>query len=99
MGGWRKTLRGMVADRKSRSYTYDQAAVVLRHLGFQLATPRSGTSHRKWRRLIQNDSGRTGTSLIVIGLVDHGSGAMKPEYVKEMIDTLEKHGLITDIDL
>ena len=94
MGSWRKTLQGMVADRKSRAYTYNDAATVLTQLGFELVSPRSGTSHRKWRRVVDGSGPRR---LAVIGLLDQGSGTMPREYLKHMIDTLETFDLLNGI--
>lgn len=92
MGGWKKRLADMVADRKSRSYSYADAAGILERLGFELAS--KGTSHRKWRRRMPDGNDPNKTRLVVIGLVEAGSGTMKPEYLKQMIDTLEQEGLL-----
>lgn len=93
MARWEKLVARMVADRKGRSYTYGDCVRILTHLGFELA-PNSGTSHRKWRRHIGDSADPNKQRLIVVGLVEAGSGALKPEYIKHMIDTLEEAGLV-----
>jgi hypothetical protein len=92
MASWRKLLARMVADTDPRSYSYQEAATVLSQLGFVLAKP-TGGSHRKWRRLIENGAERR---TVVIGLVERGSGAIKPEYVKDMVQILKENNLLPD---
>jgi hypothetical protein len=77
----------MLTDAAPTGYTYDDAAVVLSHLGFQLA-PHGGGSHRMWR--LRTSSG----NLVVIGLVDHGAGTMKAYLIRDMVAALRMHGLI-----
>lgn len=89
MGNWRKLLARMASDESPSTYTYDEAAAVLRHLGFELAK-HGGGSHRKWRR--QAPDGST----IIIGLVESGSGPMKPYLIRDMIDALRRAGLLDE---
>ena len=78
----------MLDDRKPHSYSYDEAASVLSHLGFALAPSGAGTSHRKWR--YKKDDG----TVVVIGLVDAGAGTMKAYLVRDMVSQLRDHGLV-----
>jgi len=87
VASWEKLLSRMLTDANPIGYTYDEAALVLRHLDFQLA-PHGGGSHRKWRR--RSPAGNS----VVIGLVEKGSGSLKPYLVRDMIDQLRLHGLI-----
>lgn len=73
----------MVADRNPTSYTYAEAAGILHELGFKLANPAGGGSHRLWRR-----------GPAIVGLVNAGSGAVRPVYIRKMIRTLEQHDLL-----
>lgn len=91
MASWRKLLAKMVADRDPRSYTYDQAARILEHLQFD--GPTKPGSHRMWKRVIAK-AGKPFT--VVIGLVDSGTGKVKPEYIKQMVRTLHDEGLLPD---
>jgi predicted RNA binding protein YcfA (HicA-like mRNA interferase family) len=77
----------MADDPKPVSYTYDEAASILKALGFVLAKT-SGTSHRRWR--IKAPNGQS----ITVPLVDGGRGAMKSVYIKEMIRLLRANDLI-----
>jgi len=77
----------MAGDPKPCTYTYDEAASILRALGFALAKT-SGTSHRRWR--LKPSSGQ----LITIALVDSGKGPVKSVYIKTMIRLLEENNLI-----
>jgi len=94
MASWRKVLAAMVADSNPRSYTYQQAATVLGHLGFALAKP-TGGSHRKWRRALDVPRNAPPRS-VIIGLVEKGTGTLKPEYVKDMIRILRENNLLPD---
>jgi hypothetical protein len=87
MAKWQKLLRQMLTDVSLIGYTYAEAASVLRHLGFELA-PHGGGSHRKWRRR------STAGNPVVIGLVEKGSGSLKPYLVRDMIHQLRLHELI-----
>ena len=79
----------MLTDASPTTYTYDQTASVLEHLGFALA-PRSGGSHRKWR--LRTQDGR----VVVSGLVEKGSGTLKPYLIRDMVAQLEAHNLVPD---
>jgi hypothetical protein len=94
MSSWRKLLRQMADDPKPVNYRYEDAARVLRHLGFACA-PSSGGSHRHWRGHAPDGS------LVVIGLKDAGNGPMKAVYVKDMVSTLRGAGMLpaTDADV
>ncbi len=94
MAQWKKLLARVVTDPRPVSYTYDELAnLLVAHLGFVLA---KGTgSHRRFRREIP-DPAKPGTTIgVIIGLVDYGRGTLPPEYVKEMVRTLQVNGLIT----
>lgn len=79
----------MLSDNKPTGYTYQDAALVLRKLGFDLAPTRSG-SHRKWR--LKTAVGNA----VIIGLVEKGSGELKPYLVREMLKQLKDNDLIPD---
>ena len=85
--GWKRTLGRMLSDSKPTTYTYDEATNVLRALGFVVA-PHGGTSHRKWRAMSP-----TGNS-VIIGLVDKGSGTLKPYLIRELVGQLRANGMI-----
>lgn len=85
MGSWRKLLDRMLHDARPNSYTYDDAARVLRRLGFDEA-PGTG-SHRVWRRTV-------GTVGVRVGLRDSGRGPMKAVYIKDMLATLRAYELV-----
>ena len=87
MARWKKALEQMLNDPNPVGYTYDDAALVLRHLGFDLASNSSG-SHRKWRREI-----RPGT-VVRIGLVQKGRGVMRDYLIRDMVAILREHRLI-----
>lgn len=87
MAQWQKLLARMMADSTPREYTYDDAARVLRQLGFEVR-PRASGSHRVWHR-----RGPAG-NLLTVGLVDKGHGTLKPAYIRAMISTLTVNGLI-----
>ena len=83
----------MLDDPDPRSYTYEDAAKILRNLGFEVA-PNSGTSHRKWRFAAETAEG--GRHTVVIGLVERGSGTLLPVYVREMLRILRENDLLPD---
>ncbi len=87
MAHWEKTLTRMARRGSASGYTYREAAAVLSGLGLKLARS-TGTSHRTWRGV-----GRDGLPFYV-GLVDHGSGTLKPYLIRDMISTLRQHGII-----
>jgi hypothetical protein len=89
MGSWRKLLGRMLADTKPNSYTYDDAARVLRQLGF-VESP-GGGSHRVWRRDVSGHGVR-------IGLCDSGRGPLKAVYIKEMLATLRAFQLVPTME-
>lgn len=93
MAGWLKLLARMVADRKPRSYSYDEAATVLGRLGFTLATPTDG-SHRKWRRVIEDASTASGRRTVIVGLIVPPRGNLPPEYVKALVEALTSNDLL-----
>ncbi len=95
MPSWRKLLARMVADRRPRSYSYQDAARILQQLGFTLATPTDG-SHRKWRVEVSDSASASGTRRVTVGLVDRGNGTMKPVYVLKMVEVLQANRLIPD---
>jgi predicted RNA binding protein YcfA (HicA-like mRNA interferase family) len=86
MSKWQKLLTQMVNDTNPTGYTYDEAALVLRNLGFTLAA-RGATSHRKWAR-------RDDQTTIVITLVEKGSGPLKAYLIRDMIKQLRDNGII-----
>lgn len=87
MAAWRRTLQRMLNDTNPVGYRYDEAAAVLRGLGFDLA-PSSGGSHRKWWH--RTPGGTTAR----IGLVESGRGTLKPFLVRQMVATLREHNLV-----
>ena len=89
---WEKLLAAMLTDRKPRSYTYEDAALVLSRLGFSLAPRRSG-SHRLWRIVVADP---TGPRSVYVGLIERGHGTLPPEYVKTMVRILRDNALVTD---
>ena len=86
---WEKLLRQMRDSPRCVGFTYDEAARVLLALGFQMATANGG-SHRRWVLL------REGLPPVIIGLVAKGHGELLPVYIKEMLATLEAHGLLPE---
>lgn len=92
MASWRKLLAAMVADSKPRSYSYEQAATVLSNLDFQLATT-SGTSHKRWRRVVEDERGRRS---VIIGLVKPSRGSVPPEYIQDMVRILRENDFLPD---
>lgn len=96
MASWKKRLAGIVDDRRPVSYTYDElASLLVRHLGFTLATPISG-SHRRFRRVVPVPGSPDFLTTVTIGLVDYGSGPLRPEYVKQMVLTLRLNDLLPE---
>lgn len=95
MASWIKLLRRMVADPRPISYTYDEAALILRHLGFEPPSKPTG-SHRKFRLEIEDPAADTGRRGIIIGLVENGHGPMKAVYVREMVRVLRENGLLPE---
>lgn len=87
MASWRRLLAQMLSDASPTAYTYDQAASVLAHLGFELA-PHGGGSHRRWR--IRTSTGNT----VIIGLVDKGAGSLKAYLIRDMVRQLRANALI-----
>lgn len=87
MARWKRLLARMLSDHSPTTYSYGDASSILRRLGFELA-PNAGGSHRKWRK------GAGSGSPVVIGLVDKGSGNLKPYLIRDMIAQLTDQGLI-----
>lgn len=82
----------MLKDASPTTYSYEDAASVLSHLGFVLA-PAAGGSHRKWR--CKTPDGNT----VVVGLVDRGSGTLKAYLIRDMLGQLRDNSLIPgDLD-
>jgi hypothetical protein len=92
MASWRKLLAEMVADPDPRSYTYDEAAGILMHLGF-LGPQKPSGSHRKFRLEVAEGGRRRG---VIIALVDKGRGTLKPKYILVMVQTLRENNLLPD---
>lgn len=93
MASWKKRLAEMVADADPRSYTYDEASRILQNLGFE--PPRNATgSHRKFRLQVLDPSAPSGRRGVIVGLVDRGSGTMKPDYIRQMVATLRENNLL-----
>jgi hypothetical protein len=61
-------------------------------LEFTLAKS-GGGSHRKWRRVLDSD---TGKRTVIIGLLQKGSGNLRPEYIKDMVRILRENDLLPD---
>lgn len=93
MARWQKVLAAMMTDPKPRSYTYQDAAVVLEGLGFTLAS-RGGGSHRKWRLALPSQA--RGSRSVIIGLLERGHGPLPPEYIKDMVRILRENGLLPE---
>lgn len=89
MASWRKKLREMAADTRPVGYTYEDATLILKRLGFDLAGTPAG-SHRIWRR--RRDDG----TFIRIGLVQSGNGPMRREYIQDMIARLRSEGILDE---
>lgn len=81
-----KHLKRMLGSQKCVGFSYEEAAVILRALGF--TEDGQSSSHRKWRRLLA-----TGT-VVYIGLCDYGHGELKAVYIKDMLKALREHDLI-----
>lgn len=77
----------MLSDSSPTSYTYAEAAGILARLDFVLARS-SGSSHRKWRRKLPDGT------VVVVGLVEKGSGTMKAYLIRDMVEQLQTHGLV-----
>jgi predicted RNA binding protein YcfA (HicA-like mRNA interferase family) len=75
----------MLSDVRPTTYTYADAAAVLNGLGFEVA-PHGGGSHRRWRH--RSAAG----NVVVIGLVDSGSGPLKPYLIRDLVSSLREHG-------
>jgi hypothetical protein len=84
---WKKLLARMLTDSSPTAYTYGEASSVLRHLNFALA-PSGGGSHRKWRRKLPDGT------VIVIGLIEKGTGALKAYLIRDMVRQLINYGLV-----
>ena len=95
MTSWRKLLSQMVAVPHAQSYTYEDAARVLRNLGFEPARSKPKGSHRVWRKEVVVEGVKRA---VYIGLVDKGHGNIKSVYIKEMLRILETHSLIPEQD-
>lgn len=87
MARWKKLLAQMLTDASPTTYTYQEAATVLAHLGFELA-PHGGGSHRKWRQKT------TFGNSVIIGLVDKGAGTLKPYMIRDMVSQLRQNDLL-----
>ena len=74
-------MQNMAAD--PHGHTYQEAASVLEGLDFRPPRKPKG-SHRFWKHP------PTGCR---VGLLDTGKGAMPPEYIKTMVQTLRSFGL------
>lgn len=86
MAKWKKMLDRMCRDTNPNGYRYDQAAAILEQLDFKPAKNHKG-SHRKWRRKLASGA------VVVVELVDAGSGTLKPYLIRDMISQLKDHGL------
>lgn len=95
MGGARKLLKAMQSAKNQRGFSYDDAVTVLRSLGFEPTRTKPKGSHRLWRREIVTE---TGSTTVYVGLVDSGHGTLKPEYIKQMLETLLQSSLIEEQD-
>jgi hypothetical protein len=87
MANWKKLLWQMAADTDPRSYSYDDAARILRNLSFEEPKKRNG-SHRLWRLKLANGN------VVYVGLVQKGHGTLKPGYIRDMVEELRKYDLI-----
>ena len=81
----------MMRARDPRGFTYDDAATVLKSLGFEPTRTKPKGSHRLWRLEVTTVGGRNS---VYVGLVDKGHGTLKPEYIKKMIEILLQNQLI-----
>lgn len=77
----------MLNDSSPTTYTYAEAASVLSHLGFVLA-PSQGGSHRKWRFKVSSGT------VVVIGLVEKGSGTLRAYLVRDLVQQLISNDLV-----
>jgi hypothetical protein len=87
MANWEKLLWRMEADTDPRGFTYEDAARVLRGIGFP-DPPKRGGSHRAWRLELANGI------VARVGLVQKGHGTLKPGYIRDMVKELREKGLI-----
>ena len=87
MANWKKLLGRMLTDTSPTSYTYAEAASILAAIGFTLA-PKHGGSHRKWRHR------KADGTVVVVGLVDKGSGTLKAYLIRDIIKQLKEHDLV-----
>lgn len=81
----------MLRAREPRGFTYEDAATVLRSLGFEPSRTKPKGSHRLWRRELATDNGM---QTVYVGLVQSGHGTLKPVYVKKMLEVLLHNHLI-----
>lgn len=88
MARWEKLLTRMRDSVRCVGFTYDDAASVLAGLGFSCVETGAGGSHRRWAQL--HPSGQR----VIIGLVNHGHGDLKPVYIKQMLRLLKEHELM-----
>ena len=79
----------MLSDSNPVTYTYADASHVLAALGFEVA-PHGGGSHRRWRR------GLPDGNAIIVGLVEKGSGPLKPYLIRDMVAQLRTNGLVPE---
>lgn len=79
----------MLSDSNPITYTCADAARVLIALGFEVA-PHGGGSHRKWR--LRSNVG----NVVVIGLVEKGSGALKPYLIRDLVSQLRSNALVPE---
>jgi predicted RNA binding protein YcfA (HicA-like mRNA interferase family) len=77
MPSWKKKLAAM--RNQPLGWTYDDAATVLKNCGFRPPTKPKG-SHRWWRHEATGQR---------VGLVCAGHGTLAPEYIKNMITTID----------
>ena len=89
MARWKKLLVRMLSDSSPITYAYRDATHMLEALGFEVA-PHGGGSHRKWR------GGLPGGNVIIIGLVEKGSGSLKPYLIRDMLAQLRSSGLVPE---
>ncbi len=92
MAQWMKVLGAMVADPRPVSYTYQEAATILTHLGF--AEKGKGGSHRRWRLEVPDPSSPGGKRAVIIGMPDAGSGKLHHVYIRAMVKTLQANELL-----
>lgn len=81
----------MLSDASPTDYSYTDATSVLVRLGYELAPHGSG-SHRKWRRKLPDGA------ISIIGLVEKGSGTLKPYLIRDMVRELRRSGLVASLE-